>query len=257
MSDPPKDVKDKLTAGQLEEFNSLTDWLGPQVDLCDELQDHVLEINGITHIKHPLVNQMMHSDVLNHRANETLRTKRKMLVDYEAEKNWNAIVFACFERPWRLDGIKTYADKMTDQEFWEVVGDAWTDSENIHEFKGDWYDLLHSPRPHRGCMMDEDDQKAFEKLPTTVKVFRGYNWPVLNPVELGYSWTMDRTIAEFFAKRYLIENFQKAQIATGTASKKDLIAHFNTRGESEIVVLPEVIKDLKIRPADWNPDGDK
>lgn len=65
----------------------------------------------------------------------------------------------------------------------------------------------------------------------------------------GLSWTIDRNIAEWFAKRFSY-NVNKVYLFSGHLKKKDIIAFFNCRNENEVVCDYRKIKDIECEEID-------
>lgn len=80
--------------------------------------------------------------------------------------------------------------------------------------------------------MSAEDKKVFDNLPNQIKVYRGYV-PHLN--RFGYSHTLDKEKAEWFAKRFNA----KGRVWAKTISKDKVFAYTNERGEQEIIILPK------------------
>lgn len=59
----------------------------------------------------------------------------------------------------------------------------------------------------------------------------------------GLSWTIDKKIAIWFAKRFS-NNVDKCYVFSGKLMKKDIIAYFDQRGESEIVCDYRRVKEI-------------
>ncbi len=171
--------------------------------------------------------------VLNH----NYGAKSEALAQAEAACDWQAAVFL-HHRPYRIDALMERADDMHDNEFWNAVGAVWIDSENIHQDGDSWRMLLGSDRPGRENTMDEVEQAALAALPDTLTVFRGCTG---EDAADGFSWTLDRAKAEWFANRYAHRR-ENALVVTGTIDKVDVIAHFLGRNETEIVCLPESVR---------------
>lgn len=60
----------------------------------------------------------------------------------------------------------------------------------------------------------------------------------------GLSWTIDRNIAEWFAKRFSY-NVNKVYLFSGQLKKRDIIAFFDCRNENEVVCDYRKIKDVQ------------
>ena len=58
------------------------------------------------------------------------------------------------------------------------------------------------------------------------------------------SWTVDKSVAEWFAKRFGYDG-DKCYVFNGTINKKDILAVFTSRNEKEIVCDYRKIKDIQ------------
>ena len=82
-------------------------------------------------------------------------------------------------------------------------------------------------------LMDENEYNIFQNLPDQIPVYRGLQ---PNAKELSLSWTLDRSVAEWFAKRF---HNKDPKIVEATIQKKDVLAYFDGRNEKEIVLDPK------------------
>lgn len=73
----------------------------------------------------------------------------------------------------------------------------------------------------------------------TVSIYRGVK---VNNYR-GLSWTVDKNVAEWFAKRFGRDG-DKCYVFTGTINKKDIIALFSSRNEKEVVCDYRKIKNI-------------
>lgn len=189
---------------------------------------------GLPCIKHPLVFSIMHTPEQNAMVNRAFEQKQRAVDEAWAEENWQTFIWM-HERPHRIEAFYEAADLMDDETFWSLLGDIWTDSENIWQAEEMWLDMLHADRPGREQMMDEGERETLAQLPSDVEVFRGF---CKDGRETGLSWTTDRRRAEWFAQRLALDD-DNPRLATAHVKREKIIACFNGRGENEVVVLPE------------------
>lgn len=234
-------------AEKREEMRKMLDFFRPWEALDPELARYRNRVNDqMEAIQHPLVYAVPYMPGMEDgRLNGMLRQKKKVIAEYEAEGNFSAIISVVYERAYRLDALLRYAERIEDDcNFWDTVGGVWTDSENIHQSYDEWQDILHTLRPRRECIMDEDEREALAALPDTLKVYRGVraldgDYDGLE----GFSWTLDRSQAVWFARRWAgVNDGETAVVYTGKVAKADVIAYFSGRGEKEIVALPEHVR---------------
>lgn len=200
-------------------------------------------------LRHPLVYQVVGINA--GLANRAYEEKKKALADFEERKRWYSWVFL-HERPYRVRALLELMEahgEIPIMEFARLAGDVWTDSENIHQMQDEWeavFDALSStyipdggrriPDWVRRGVMVEEDLPTFEALAETLTVYRGFKTG-LN--ESGLSWTLEKKVAVWFAKRFAeIFPDNPPGVFTGVVDKDDVIAYFDAghRGEKEIVV---------------------
>ena len=84
------------------------------------------------------------------------------------------------------------------------------------------------------------DRKSLKALPDEFTVWRGVSH---SEAVNGLSWTTDRAVAIWFAHR---GRGDSPQIAKGRVKKFEVLAMFATK-ESEIVVRPESVREMKVK----------
>lgn len=188
-------------------------------------------------IKHPLVYSVMHFPALNKRCNAQLRSKKELLIQAEAEGDWHHYVFL-HERPYRVQGFMAVMYKMSDTMYWDLLGEIWIDSENIRQNPRVWQTLMGSKRHGRHAMMSAEELADLAAMPAVIPVYQGHT----SRRHDGWSWTTDRTKAEWFAHRFASMEGDPPALTSGTVNKADVITYFARRGESEIVAPRAKVK---------------
>ncbi len=95
-------------------------------------------------------------------------------------------------------------------------------------------------------MMNAKELKGFYNLPDVINVYRGVaSEEDLDFEKFGYGihWTSKFATAEWFAERFESKN---KCILTGKILKEDVIAFFNEKLESELLLNPNKIMGLSI-----------
>jgi hypothetical protein len=163
-------------------------------------------------------------------SNRRFVEKRDMLVAAINERDWHTYIFA-HERPYRFDAIRALikANHTAIDDLWPVVADAWSDSENIHQFAGEWLDLWRRPSARKHEATSEADRSTWQSLPDVLMIYRGVNcseeWEAFEALSFGLSWTLDRKKAVWFANR----GSDKPFIAKRTIKKSGCFAYFSDR----------------------------
>ena len=220
-------------------------WDLTDTDLHPDLTDHVRveDLAGMQMpvVRHPLVLFLPYAPAMNKTINELYERKLAAIEEAFREEDWYRVVHM-HERPYRLDAFLTIpAGQLSDEDYWALLSEIWTDSENISENLTVWKQLLTSDRPGRQRLMSETERNALRRLPETVEVFRGYSHP---DAAEGMSWTVDEDRAWWFAARFEPE---QAWVASARVSRAAVIAYLDRRGEQEILLNPE---DLTARRDD-------
>jgi hypothetical protein len=93
--------------------------------------------------------------------------------------------------------------------------------------------------------MGPEELAILQSLPDTVKVWRGIRH---RKSFNGLSWTLDRDKAVWFANR-LRNGRQKSLLIEGEVNKKDVLAYFAGRDESEIVSMDvRIVREKDVTP---------
>lgn len=123
--------------------------------------------------------------------------------------------------------------KVTDKAFYDGLRYAYT--------TGKWYDLDDYlfidncfERVELLRMLNKREKKLFDTLPETVEIYRGCCF--CDDIEdlMGFSWTLKKEIADFFAYRF---NQSNRAVYKTTINKNDMKALFMDRKEYDVVIL--------------------
>jgi len=200
---------------------------------------------GAPAIRHPLVYSVFHHESFNDQINKSYLAKKKAVAEARRRRQWSSYIFL-HERPYRIAAFESLVawSRVGDQAYWRLLGEIWTDSENIWQNQELWQDCLTAERPYRSHLMNAEERKALrcDIDKTGGRIYRGYS---SNGNPAGLSWTTNSIVAKYFARR-LTEPGETLYLATGVVDRKDVIAFFDGRSESEIVVLPENVREIEI-----------
>ncbi len=83
---------------------------------------------------------------------------------------------------------------------------------------------------NKSFLMSKREQKKFNALPDKVIIYRGVNNP---EYKYGFSWTLDKRIAFWFANN--CEN-EESYVYKCIVNKKDIICYFEIRNEKELII---------------------
>lgn len=231
-------------------MNSIANIIERQEALCAELALYrgvlVIGKKKMSVLKHPLVYSIPHDEQMNAFCNEQYRWKKKAVDKAWNENDWPRII-AMHERPWRWDALRQIIDhgiELSDEVFGDLFAGVWTDSENVWQNKR----IIKQCLPRIKAMAkqylhSDDDQKAYDKLPSVVVVYRGSAWRNL----LGMSWTLDEAKARWFGKRFVGQG-APYYVQHGEVAKVDVLFYCGVRNEQEIVAEYRHVKPVTLTP---------
>jgi hypothetical protein len=162
--------------------------------------------------------------------NKQLIRKQERLKEFEKDKEFESYLFL-IEKPFRVmffsELVKQNKIKKFSKKYWRILSSLWTGSENIFQNKELWDNLL-KDKTNSHFFMSKKDLKFFNSLENEFMVYRGYtHW------ENGYSYSLDKERAVFFANRF----GQNGKVKEMLVKKEDVFAYTNSREEKEIIIL--------------------
>jgi uncharacterized protein len=220
----------------LEELWNIREDLDPELEVC--LCDGIM---GSKMIGHPLVHEVFYNPLMNAIYNERLRAKQEHIEEALKAKKFGQVLWL-YEKPYRFQIFEKIKKEMPDDVYWKLLGDIWTDSENIWQHGlAKIRRLISSNRPGREKMMDKKEQALLASLPDFVRIFRGHQ--TLN--RRGFSWTFSYWHSRWFAERFNNAYHKPTGVVSGIIAKKNIVAVLLGRGEFEIVADPVNVMELK------------
>lgn len=131
-------------------------------------------------------------------------------------------------------------DQLNDKDYWKILSDAYTCSDNLFHLIEDVKEAFIVDRPFREFLMDEEDFKVYNSLPEKLIIYRGMTIEELESENFGVSWTLSKKTAEFFAYTYG-RNFSTVDrpktVHQLEVSKVEIIAYFGGRNEQEVIYI--------------------
>ncbi|MEC6832985.1 hypothetical protein VXS06_14555 [Photobacterium toruni] len=196
--------------GYIEKSHLMTFFRHPLcvIPYTDGLEDKISPINGY-------INMMVTS-------------RLNLISKMEADKDYLSLI-NIVERPFRLEYAIKYLNFISDTEYWDIVDFIWTDSE-IPSIHIELWKTIFNSRKYANPTLKT---AAFKDLPEQVTIYRGGN-------KKGLSWTTNRETAEWFAKRFSLNQ----TVMTAVVNKSNILHYTNSRNEQEIVAAPSSVNVL-------------
>jgi hypothetical protein len=231
----------ELPADAKQQIDRLREIFGdPNEELVPELKARYFTNGPLPYINHPFVCIPAHFAGQHGMANRMLEKKRAAFDEAVADGKWEAAIDCYIEKPFRMEYLLKYQDRIPDDQYWRLLHDVWTGIENPWQYKRQIQRLFKGRKGVvRECFRDEKDWEYFQSLPDIIEIYRGCT--VLN--RSGWSWTLSKAKARWFSRRFNdVYDREVNGIVINRTIRKD-IAHFytNCRNEQEIVVNPRLL----------------
>ena len=226
--------------------DELMELIAREEELHDDLKPWIVEGGPFgPMLKHPLVQEVLFDPKRCARLNASYAYKLEAVQDARVKEEWHRYIFLR-ERPYRAAVLHDLhlSKLISGEQYWTLVGDVWSDSENIWQYQEEWYEMLTADPDRREFMSSEDVRCVFtlppEKggLAPMTRVYRGF---CHDDALDGYSWTLDKARAKWFANRAVWRRGEDEvpMVASAMVARKNVIAYITSRDEQEIVLLPE------------------
>lgn len=149
-------------------------------------------------------------------------------------------VFAV-ERPYRTLVLDELAADMNDETYWRTVAAVWIDQENPEDYTDEWRARFNADRPGREAMMEPDERSEYDALPGLAVIYRA---ALGDSDATGLSWTRERKVAEWFARRYRKD--EPLPVYAALVARSDIAAYWTRRGEYEVLVVdPAALRNVR------------
>lgn len=224
-----------------DQIARLADLLTKKEPLHEDLQDYVERDGQWPMLRHPLVYAVPYMEHSNALLNQSYMHKIAATQKARMNGDYSQYIWL-YERAWRLTAFFDICHELSDADYWRILSQIWTDSENVFQTYDEWREIFLGNYEDARKMCDPDELAVLNSLPETVTVYRGFNH---RDGQKGLSWTLDPDIATFFAKRF----GRQSRIATAVIRKDKILAYLSGRGESEIVAFHDDMESIKVKKA--------
>jgi hypothetical protein len=220
------------------------------MNLPQEIRDYLIE-NAGSPVEHILAHPFYHVVGIDHLVlagiisrDDIKDSVAKNRDEYEnlcSKSEFEAALY-CVHKAYRAEYLLALIEANGVEALYPAIGSVWISVENIDRDYDLWQDIWSAVVGETGnnlAIMDDEDQAEYAALADTITIYRGFR---SKGGEYGWSWTLDRKIAEWFAYRFT----GVPMIATATIPKVAALAYFGGRSESEIVVQPDQFSEITI-----------
>lgn len=207
-------------------------------DMAPVIITHPFFTSGITALRNDDGSMRMVNITEN--KNDLAEARRAMEELIMEQKN-AASVFSLVRDSFQLAFFKHVSAFLSDKDYGELLAHAWTTDENannnVNVSPAETIRMFKKAKSQ--YLMTDEERTYLANLPEEFAVYRGAN--MLEPPD-GFSWSTERRVGEWFAKRF---DSQEPFLYKATAAKKDVLAYFSSRDEYEVVVDWRKLKDVE------------
>lgn len=156
--------------------------------------------------------------------------------------NSPALLLNMFRTNFQMAWVKFCADSLSEKDYSELLGEAWTRQENPNDDVNVPVDeaIGMFREAEKRFLMNDDELKVYENLPNEFVAYRGIA-NGHNPN--GLSYTLDKSVAEWFANRF---GDKDGYVLQAKVKKEDVLCYFDRRNESEVVIDSTNIQKRKV-----------
>lgn len=151
-------------------------------------------------------------------------------------------LYLLVNKPYRIAFLKYTVDFMSRDDMSQILADIWisTESPNLdpNMSKSKLVSLFKKANPKE--LMNEDELKVFNEFEETVTIYRGVTSYNADNIK-ALSWTLDFDKADWFANRFE----EDGTVYEAEIDKSHILAYFNRRNESEVIVDPRYLIDIE------------
>lgn len=142
----------------------------------------------------------------------------------------------------KMEVFFAISKKLDPGHIWKVFRKAYTDSDDLFIWKYDILNFLTNGHGKLRSSMTAAELRLFNTLPEKILIYRGMDSAELESGIFGISWTLERSVAEFFAHKYARNSnsrYSKKLVHCLEIDKNDIEAIFLHRDEKEVIYVPK------------------
>ncbi len=156
--------------------------------------------------------------------------------------DWWRFVFLHEPGDW-VPVFEMYASQIDDDSYWRMLRGIFSSLDTVAPHHESFRRLFARRPADVSVRMSDFEVQFLSKLPDPLTVYRGY----AGPHPFGFSWTLNRSTAMFFAyraQRRIGENSQPC-LLKGLARKQDVLTLILHKDEYEVVIDPHLVTEKK------------
>ena len=189
-------------------------------------------------VQHPFIGSIVDYDTENQimldlRKEDDLQKCREIWIKRIQEGDLLRI-YMFIRTPYKMTWFKYCNEFMNEEDYGKYLEDCWVSQENpnqdVNVSRKESVSLF--KKANKKYLMTEEDYEYFNNLPEEIEIWRGVS---PGREEYGLSWTDDYGKAVWFKERFERDSVE-GYLLHAKINKRDVLAYFNSRNESELVV---------------------
>lgn len=161
---------------------------------------------------------------------------------HHINKSHNAyFVFSLLNDSYRLMFLNKVASFLSQEDFSELLGDAWVSSEyanlDVNVSKTQLLNLF--KRADKKALMSESELETYNEFEDSIVVYRGVGSRNKNNIK-ALSWTTNFGKAKWFAERW-----GNGTVYSAVIDKENILAYFDRKNEFEAIVDFNQLQNIK------------
>lgn len=184
------------------------------------------------------VNENNHSIILDILKENDADRWRTYLINYIDKLDDVYRLFMMIEKPYKLLLLRKTYMYIDSESLGNLIRDIWVSVEySNNDANMSTNKMLNIMKTvSKLQLMGDANLDLYNKLPDMVDVYRGVTKHNVKNISKSISWTIDLNVAKWFAKRFNLEN---PEVYHMQINKKDIVAVFDDRNESEVICSPK------------------
>ncbi len=183
-------------------------------------------------------------EMLDITSSEENRMRWRKYLDKHINQAESVFQICCMmNKPYLLTFLKYAQPHIEKKEFAQLLGLCWIQTEapnqDANVSQKEFVEMFQKASAED--LMNLDERRKLAELPDELEIYRGVTEKNQENI-LAMSWTMKQETAEWFAKRF----GSKGKVYRAKVRKEDILALFNGRNESEVIVDPKNLKEISL-----------
>jgi hypothetical protein len=162
-------------------------------------------------------------------------------IEDSEERNWGDIL-SWLDQTQKFRVFQNFESTMSNVEYWKGLRECYLGSDFAHLHSDTIAYYLFSSRGEKHNLMTAEEFNHLNNLPSQVTIYRGCSLSEIESGDYRFSWSLDKSVAEFFANKYFRNTGLKGGVTRLTVPKSKIRAYLDGRNEQEVIYKRNLIE---------------